>query len=45
LSLANHESAPVQLNNNDIIQLGVDYQGGAQGTFFVKRERRKKCVY
>ncbi|KAI8875770.1 SMAD/FHA domain-containing protein [Backusella circina FSU 941] len=30
LSQANRDSAPVQLNNNDIIQLGVDYQGGTQ---------------
>lgn len=31
LCAANHVSEPFQLHDNDIIQLGVDYQGGTQG--------------
>lgn len=27
----NQKSQPFQLHDNDIIQLGVDYQGGTQG--------------
>lgn len=31
LCAANQVSQPFQLHDNDIIQLGVDYQGGTQG--------------
>lgn len=31
LSGPNQRSQPFQLHDNDIIQLGVDYQGGTQG--------------
>lgn len=33
LSAANTESSPYQLKNGDILQLGVDYQGGAEDIY------------
>ncbi|KAF8625879.1 hypothetical protein AX15_005152 [Amanita polypyramis BW_CC] len=33
LSLANQESRPFQLKDGDILQLGVDYQGGAEDIY------------
>jgi len=32
LSLPGEESKPFKLKNNDLIQLGVDYMGGVEGT-------------
>lgn len=33
LSAPNQESKPFQLKDGDIIQLGVDYQGGYEGNY------------
>ena len=33
LSLANTESRPFQIKDGDILQLGVDYQGGAEDIY------------
>jgi pSer/pThr/pTyr-binding forkhead associated (FHA) protein len=41
LCAANQMSQPFQLHDNDIIQLGVDYQGGTQG----KNKLLLFCVY
>lgn len=37
LSAPNQESKPFQLKDGDIIQLGVDYQGGYEGNIYYKR--------
>lgn len=39
LSAPNQESKPFQLKDGDIIQLGVDYQGGYEGNLY------KRCFY
>lgn len=41
LSAPNQESKPFQLKDGDIIQLGVDYQGGYEG----KTTCHKQCFY
>jgi hypothetical protein len=34
LSPPNSESRPFQLKDGDVVQLGVDYQGGTEGLWF-----------